>query len=384
MVTNKRDYYEVLGLAREASPEEIKKGYRRLARQYHPDVNPGDKTAEEKFKEVAEAYEVLSDEQKKAVYDRYGHEAPGGMNGGAGFDGFGGGGGFADIFDIFFNGAGQGGRRGGPQPGSDRRATVAMTLEEAYRGAEKTAKYQRIENCGTCEGSGAAPGTSAETCTACGGYGQVQQTQNTIFGTVRTVVPCAACGGRGKTVKSPCTNCNGQGRVKANHEVTVTVPPGVDTGDQMPIRDEGDSGVQGGPDGDLYIFFEIKEHPIFSREGRELYAEVPLTYAQAALGDEIVVPTVSGDDSNITVPEGTQTGTVFKVRGAGMPSVRNAAARGDLHVTVRVETPTKLSDEEKKLLRQLASLRGEKAVHEHKGIFGRLKEVFTGHDHGDN
>ncbi|GAB4452758.1 MAG: molecular chaperone DnaJ [Armatimonadaceae bacterium] len=378
MVTEKRDYYEVLGLTREASPDEVKKAYRRLARQYHPDVNPGDAEAENRFKEVAEAYEVLSDEQKRRMYDQYGHNNPGAGNGfGGGFDGFGG---FQDIFDIFFNGMGQGGRRGGPQPGSNRRAIVTLTLEEALRGVQKTARYQRIESCDVCNGSGAAPGTTPETCTTCGGYGQVEQRQNTILGTVRTVVPCPRCKGRGKTVSDPCNNCKGQGMLQATHEVPVSVPPGVETGDYIPVRGEGDSGLFGGPPGDLNVVLEVEKHDLFDREGKELFTEVPLTFAQAALGVEVPVPTVSGDKASITVPEGTQNGTTFRVRGQGMPSVQNPQSRGDLHVTVRVETPTKLSDEEKKLLRQFAELRGEKVPEHHKGFFDRLKDAFTHHD----
>jgi molecular chaperone DnaJ len=362
MVTDKRDYYEVLGVAREASPDEIKKSYRRLARQYHPDVNPGDHTAEDKFKEVA--------------YDRYGHQAVNGNGGEGGYEGFGG---FADIFDIFFNGAGGGGRRSGPQTGSDKRYDLEVTLEEAYKGVEKTIKYQRIEMCGTCTGSGAAPGSTPETCSACGGVGQVRQTQNTILGTFSTVVPCARCGGRGKTVKTPCTNCNGQGRIRAAHEITVTVPPGVDDDVQMRRQDEGDAGANGGPPGDLYIVFSIKKHPRFARKGRDLFLEMPLTYTQAALGDEVSVPTLSGDKPPLTIPEGTQTGTRFRIKGQGMPDWRNPSVHGDLHVTVKVETPTKLNEEQKKLLRQLAALRDEKASQESKGLFGRLKDAFNPH-----
>lgn len=377
-MTEKRDYYEVLGVEREASPDDIKKSYRRLARQFHPDVNPGDHTAEEKFKEVAEAYEVLSDDQRRAAYDRYGHQAAnGGPNGGAGFEGFGG---FADIFDIFFNGAGGGGRRSGPQQGSDRRYDLEVTLEEAYTGVEKTIKYQRVESCESCGGNGAAEGSKPETCTACNGAGQVRQTQNTILGTFSTAAPCARCGGRGKTIKTPCASCNGQGRIRATHEITVTVPPGVDDDVQMRRQDEGDAGANGGPNGDLYIVFGIKKHPRFQRQGRDLHIEMPLSYTQAALGDEIPVPTLSGDKSTLTIPEGTQTGAHFRIKGQGMPDWRNTNVHGDLHVSVKVETPTKLSEEEKKLLRQLAQLRGEKATHEAKGLFGRLKEAFTHHD----
>jgi molecular chaperone DnaJ len=381
MVTgNKRDYYEVLGVERAATVEEIKKSYRKLARQYHPDVNSGDKESEEKFKEVAEAYEVLSDEQKRARYDRFGHQSSGGMGGGEGAEGFGG---FGDIFDIFFNGAGGGGGRSrtGPQRGSDLRYDLDVTLEEAYHGVEKTLRFPREENCETCSGSGAAPGTNPETCTACNGAGQVRQVNNTILGQIQTVVPCARCGGRGKMITTPCTSCQGRGRQRKNRELSVDIPAGVDNGMQMPVRGQGEAGTQGGPPGDLYVFLHVKDHPKYERQGRDLYTEVPLTFTQAALGDDVEVPTLSGEKGTVSIAEGTQTGSVFRLRGQGMPDVRNANIKGDLHVAVKVEVPTKLSDEEKKLLRQFAALRGEKAAQEHhKGIFGRLKDALTGHE----
>lgn len=379
-MTTKRDYYEILGVEKTAQVEDIKKAYRRLARQYHPDVNPGNQEAEEKFKEVAEAYEVLSDEEKRSRYDRFGHQAAGG-GGGEGFEGFGG---FGDLFDIFFNGAAGGGgsrSRTGPQRGSDLRYDLEVTLEEAYRGVEKPIRFPREETCEACTGSGAAPGTTAETCTACAGAGQVRSVQNTILGTMQTVVPCARCSGRGKTVKTPCPTCQGRGRARKTREMKVNVPAGVDDGMQMPLRGEGEAGQFGGPPGDLYIFFRVREHPRFERQGRDLYTEIPISFTQAALGDDIEVPTLGEDKGSVTVGEGTQTGTVFRLRGLGMPDVRNQNVKGDLHVVVKVEVPTKLTDEERKLLRQLAALRGEKPANEHhKGLFDRLKEAFTGHE----
>jgi molecular chaperone DnaJ len=374
MVTNKRDYYEVLGVERTATVEEIKRSYRLLARQFHPDVNPGDHSAEEKFKEVAEAYEVLSDDSKRQMYDRFGHQAPGGD----GFEGFGG---FSDIFDLFFN-AGGSTRRAGPQRGSDLRYDIEVTLEEAFSGAEKPIRFPRVENCETCGGTGGAPGTQPETCVTCRGQGQVRQIQNTILGQVSTVATCSRCGGRGKIYRTPCATCAGQGRLRKNREMTITIPPGVDAGMQIPIRGEGEGGALGGPAGDLYIFFHVKEHPHFERHGRDLHTDVPLSYTQAALGDEVEVATVGGETGSITVPEGTQTGTTFRIRGLGMPDVRNPKnVRGDLHVTARVEVPTRLTEDEKKLLRQLAALRGEKATQEqHKGLFGRLKDALGGHE----
>ena len=378
MVTEKRDYYAVLEVDRSATAEEIKRSYRQMARKYHPDVNANDPAAEERFKEVAEAYEVLSDDQKRQVYDRYGHQAPGGMGGGA--EGFGG---FGDIFDIFFNGAGGGQARGrtGPQRGADLRYDLDVTLEEAYRGVEKLIQFPRIETCGTCAGSGAEPGTKPETCPVCKGQGQVRATQNTFLGTIQSVVPCARCGGRGKLITNPCETCKGRGRVERERELIVNVPAGVDTGMQMPMRGEGEAGALGGPSGDLYLFFRVAEDERFERENKDLHATVPISFVQAALGDEIDVPTINGQSSKISVPEGTQTDTSFRLKGMGMPDVRNPTSKGDLHVSVRVEVPTRLTDDEKKALRQFATLRGEKAPHEqHRGFFDRVKEAVLGHD----
>jgi molecular chaperone DnaJ len=379
MVTEKRDYYELLGVERTASGDEIKRAYRVLARKYHPDVNAGDKDSEEQFKEVAEAYEVLSDDQKRQRYDRFGHQGVGGAAG-AGSEGFGGG--FGDIFDIFFNGAGgQAQQRNGPQRGADLRYDLEVTLEEAYRGVAKTIKFARVESCDTCSGSGAAPGTKPETCTACNGAGQVRSAQNTFFGTVQKVVPCARCQGRGRIIPTPCTTCQGRGRVERERELPVAIPAGVDTGMQMPMRGEGEAGVQGGPSGDLYLFFHVRDDSRFERHGRDLRSAVTLTFAQAALGDEITVPTVGGEKGTVVIPEGTQTGATFRLRGLGMPDVRSAGVKGDLHVAVRVEVPTRLTDEEKKLLRQFALLRGEKNPNEqHKGFLGKLKDAVMGHD----
>ena len=379
MVT-KRDYYEVLAVERGASAEDIKRAYRQLARKYHPDVNPGSKEAEEKFKEIAEAYEVLSDDQKRQMYDRFGHQGlNGGGNGmGGGFEGFGG---FGDIFDIFFNGAAGGAAqrgRGGAQRGADLRYDLEVTLEEAYTGVEKTVRIQRVETCETCSGSGAAPGTRPETCTACNGQGQVRHTQSTILGTFATAVPCTRCAGTGRIVKSPCATCGGQGRARKVRDFTINVRAGVDDGMRFQYQGEGESGAFGGPPGDLYVFFHVKDHPLFERQGRDLFTTVPISYTQAALGDEVAVPTVGGEKGTITIPEGTQTGSVFRLRGLGMPDVSGRGQNGDLHVAVKVDVPTRLSEEEKKLLRQLAVLRGEKPAHEPKSIFDRVKEALVG------
>ncbi len=378
MVADKRDYYEVLGVERSATLEEVKRAYRQMARKHHPDVNPDDKAAEEKFKEIAEAYEILSDEQKRAAYDRYGHSASG-NGGGSGGEGFGGSG-FGDIFDLFFGGAAGGGaRRGGPQRGNDLRYNLEVSLEEAYTGIEKEIRFPRVETCETCRGTGGKPGTSPTTCVQCAGQGQVRQTQSTFLGQIQTVVTCPRCSGRGKIYPETCETCKGAGRERKTKVLNLTVPPGVDDGMQMPIRDEGEGGTLGGPAGDLYVFFQVKEHNKFQRQGRDLFAEIPISFTQAALGDDISVPAVNGENGEIKVPEGTQTGTTFRLRGFGMPDVRNAAVKGDLHATVRVVVPTKLTEDEKKALREFANLRGEKRE-EPKGFFDRIKEAFTGHD----
>lgn len=378
MVADKRDYYEVLGVERSATLEEVKRAYRQMARKHHPDVNPDDKAAEEKFKEIAEAYEILSDEQKRAAYDRYGHSASG-NGGGSGGEGFGGSG-FGDIFDLFFGGAAGGGaRRGGPQRGNDLRYNLEVSLEEAYTGIEKEIRFPRVETCETCRGTGGKPGTSPTTCVQCAGQGQVRQTQSTFLGQIQTVVTCPRCSGRGKIYPETCETCKGAGRERKTKVLNLTVPPGVDDGMQMPIRGEGEGGTLGGPAGDLYVFFQVKEHNKFQREGRDLFAEIPISFTQAALGDDISVPAVNGENGEIKVPEGTQTGTTFRLRGFGMPDVRNATVKGDLHATVRVVVPTKLTEDEKKALREFANLRGEKRE-EPKGFFDRIKEAFTGHD----
>jgi len=384
-MATKQDYYATLGVGRDAEEAEIKRAYRTLARKHHPDVNPGSKASEEKFKEVAEAYEVLSDAQKRQVYDRYGHEGLNG-NGGSGFEGFGGGG-FGDLFDIFFNGAagtaGRG-RSGGAQRGGDLRYDLEVTLEEAYAGAEKSIRIQRTERCDDCEGSGAAPGTKPTPCVVCGGYGQVRHTQNTILGTFQTMAACSRCNGRGQIIQTPCPTCNGQGRTRKARELTIKVPPGVDDGMRLQRPGEGESGVQGAPPGDLYVFFHVRKHSRFERQDQDLFTEVPISFTQAALGDEVSVPTIAGEPTPLTIPEGTQTGSTFRLRNLGMPDVHGRGGRGDLHVSVRVDVPNRLSDEERKLLRQLASLRGEKPTHEAKSIFDRVKEavkeVVTGHE----
>ncbi len=384
MATTNKDYYAVLNVERDADADTLKKAYRKLAKEYHPDVNhePG---AEATFKEIQSAYEVLSDPDKRSRYDRFGAEGVSGGAGGPGGDPFGG---FGDIFDLFMNQGGGGARRpGGPERGSDVRFDLQITLDDAYKGGEKTVTLPRIETCGTCKGSGAEPGTKPETCAQCSGAGQVRRVQNVPFlGMVQTMAPCDKCSGTGKIIKSPCKACAGRGRVRADRSVTIPIPVGVADGMQMPLTGEGNAGANGGGAGDLYVFFNVMPHPLFEREGADLYAEVPISFTQAALGDTVPVPTISGDAQNVTVPEGTQTGTQFRVAKQGMPDIRSRTnAKGDLHVTVTVQTPKKLSDAERKLLEDLAVLRGEKGgevahvTEEHKGVFDKLKDIFTGH-----
>lgn len=371
---SKRDYYEVLGVGRDASPEEIKKAYRRLARQYHPDVNKAP-DAEEKFKEVKEAYEVLSDEQKRAMYDRYGHVDPSqGFGGGGGFGdgGFGDFGGLGDIFDMFFGGA----RRNpnAPQRGSDLQMTLEIEFEEAAFGKETDIQVPRTEECDTCRGTGARPGSRPETCTVCRGTGQQELVQNTPFGRIVNRRICSACGGRGTIIRHVCGTCGGSGKVKRRRTIHVKIPAGVDDGAQIRISGEGEAGTRGGPPGDLYIHIRVKPHEFFDREGDDIYCEVPLTFTQAALGDEIEVPTLR-ERVKLKIPPGTQTGTYFRLRGKGVPRLRGIG-NGDQHVKVVVVTPTRLNEEQKQLLREFARISGEE-VHQ-ETLFERMKRAFRG------
>ena len=393
---NKRDYYEVLGVERGSSEAEIKKAYRKLALKYHPDRNQEDPKAEEKFKEINEAYEVLSDAQKRATYDQFGHSAfdQAGAAGG-GFSGFGGFGGFSDPFDIFesfFGGAFSGGRqRSGPQVGSDLRLDLEITLEEAFSGVEKEVEIPRIEDCPQCQGTGAAPGTTRITCTSCQGTGQVRTIQNTILGRFQTVRACSQCNGEGTVVEKPCPECRGQGKVRQVRKLKIRIPAGMDNESRLRMGGEGEAGMRGGPPGDLYVFVYIKPHKVFRRQRDDLSCEIAINMVQAALGTSTEVPTLDGK-AILKIPEGTQTGSVFRLRGKGMPRVR-ANGRGDLHVKVVVKTPTRLTGEQKELLQRFGETMGmdpsgewpnaagevlrEKGK-EDKGFFEKVKDAFMG------
>ncbi len=369
---SKRDYYEVLGLDRNASTDEIKKAYRKMARQYHPDVNKAE-DAEQKFKEVKEAYDVLSDSQKKATYDQYGHVDPNqGMGGMGGFEG-----GFGDIFDMFFGGGG-GGRRNpnAPQKGADLQYTLQIEFKEAVFGKELDIQIPRTETCDRCAGSGAKAGTKPDTCSVCGGSGQQEVVQNTVFGRIVNRRVCSSCNGQGTTIKDKCGQCHGSGKVKKQRTIHIKIPAGVDDGAQMRVSGEGESGSKGGPPGDLYVVIRVKSHDFFEREEDDIYCEVPLTFAQASLGDEIEVPTLDGR-VKIKIPPGTQTDTYFRLKGKGVPRLRGYG-QGDQHVKVVVVTPTNISDRQRDLLREFAELSGEDTHDKQQTFFERMKKAFLG------
>lgn len=369
---SKRDYYEVLGVGKDASPEDIKKAYRKLARQYHPDVNKAP-DAEAKFKEAKEAYDVLSDEQKRAQYDRFGHVDPNQGMGGGGFgQDFGG---FGDIFDMFFGG-GQRRNPNAPQRGNDLQYTLTIEFKEAVFGKKTDIRIPRTETCDTCEGSGAKPGTKPQTCGVCHGSGQQEVVQNTAFGRIVNRRVCSACQGQGIIIKDKCGTCHGSGKVKKQRTINLNIPAGVDDGAQLRVTGEGEAGTRGGPPGDLYVVIRVKPHEFFEREGDDIYCEVPLTFAQAALGDEIEIPTLT-EKVKLKIPAGTQTDTYFRLKGKGVPRLRGYG-QGDQHVKVVVVTPTNLTDEQKELLREFSKLSGENTNGQQQSLFERMKKAFLG------
>lgn len=386
-MADKRDFYEVLGVDRGAPDDEIKKAYRKAAKKYHPDLNPGDKEAEAKFKEVNEAYEVLSDSTKRARYDQFGHAgvdpsygAGGGNPYGGGFGGGFEGGDFGDLGDIFssiFGGGFGGGRRvnpNAPRRGGDTSANINISFEEAAKGCKKTVKATSIENCSECGGSGAEKGSSPKTCPGCHGTGQIKIVQRTPFGQMQTQRVCEQCRGTGKIIDKPCHTCAGKGKVRRTRDVGVDVPAGIDDGQTMTMRSAGDAGTNGGPAGDLLINVSVRPHPIFERRGFDVHCEIPITFIQAALGAEIVVPTLDGK-VNMKIREGTQPGDEFKLKGKGINRI-GSAARGDQYVKVTIEIPRDLSEKQKNQLREFDGITNEGNYKKRKTFFDRVKDMF--------
>ena len=374
-MAEKRDYYEVLGIQKGASEDEIKKAYKKLARKYHPDMNPGDKEAEEKFKEVNEANEVLSDPEKKARYDQFGFAGvdPNYGAGAGGAGGFGGGfdfGDLGDIFGSFFGGGFGGGQRrnpNAPQRGESIRASVSVSFTDAAFGCEKSVTLERSEMCGTCKGNGSAPGTTPEVCPDCHGTGTVQVRRQTPMGVFASNGPCRKCGGTGRLIHQPCPDCRGGGTVRKRKTIQVTIPAGIDHGQTISLRGQGNAGKNGGPAGDLLITVMVQPHDLFRRDGVDVFCEAPITFTQAVLGAELEIPTIDGK-VKYSIPEGTQTGTVFRLKGKGIP-VLNGRGRGDQYVTVTIETPRNLNKEQKEALRKFSETVGENNYEKRKSFF---------------
>ncbi|NOQ56305.1 MAG: molecular chaperone DnaJ [Nanohaloarchaea archaeon] len=369
------DYYGTLGVSKDASPDEIKKAFRTLARKYHPDVNQGDSGAEAKFKEINSAFEVLGNPQKKAQYDQFGSA---GVNGGPGFDQgssfediFSG---FGDIFDIFSGGQ-RGRKRNGPQAGADLKYDLDITLEDSFNGIVTKIEVPRLETCKTCDGTGAKPGTSAETCTKCNGTGEVKQVRRSFMGQVVTIGVCDACGGRGKIIDTPCPDCSGNGMLRTKRTIEVQVPKGIDSGHHLRVEGEGDAGIKGGPSGDLYLIIHIKPHTIFERHGNDLFCKTSISFSQAALGDRIEVPTISGKKAKLKIPSGTQSHTVFRLKGEGMPDVHGRGF-GNQMIKIVVMTPDKLDKAQKKAILDLADASDETIHSTETGFFEKMKEFW--------
>ena len=375
-MAEKRDYYEVLGVKKDATADEIKKAYRKLTKENHPDLHPGDKACEERFKEANEAYEILSDEEKRKKYDQYGHAAfdPNAGFGAGGFDGFGGFGGFGDIFSDIFGGFGGATRTNpnAPRRGDSVRATVNISFEEAAFGCKKEVTVTKVETCADCKGTGCAPGTTPEICPDCKGTGQVMVSQRTPFGVMQSSSPCSKCRGTGKIIHQPCKSCRGMGAVRRQHKVDVNIPAGIDDGQTISKPGGGNAGVNGGPAGDLLVSVIVRPHARFERDGTSVLLDQELSYAQATLGAEVEVPTLDGK-VKLTIPEGTQPGAVFRLRGKGIPYLRGSG-RGDQFVTVSIKVPKNLTGSQKELLRQFAASMGELDGDAGRSIFGRKKK----------
>ncbi len=381
MAANKRDYYEVLGVSRNATDDEVKKAFRRLAKQYHPDANK-EQGAEARFIEINEAYEILSDSQKRSAYDRYGHAGVGSAAGAGapGFD-FGGFNNINDIFETFFSGNAGGGtqRRSGPQRGADLRYELTISFEEAVFGCQKEIELPRWETCSTCHGNGAQPGTSTQRCPGCQGSGEIRRVQQSIFGQFVNVTMCERCRGEGRIITTPCEKCRGQGRVRNNRRVVVNIPAGVDDGINVRVTGEGEVSARGGTPGNLYVVLTVKTHEFFKRQGNDIIYELPISFSQAALGDEVEVPIVDGKTTTLKIPAGTQSNRSFRLKGMGVPVV-HSSARGDQHVIVKVVTPTNLTTEQRHLLEEFARIELEQSEQNGKNIFRDLfektKDVF--------
>jgi molecular chaperone DnaJ len=370
----KTDYYEILGAAKGASKDELKKAYRKLAMQHHPDRNPGDEEAERKFKDVNEAYDVLKDDQKRAAYDRFGHAAfeNGGGGGAGGFEGFaGGGGGFADIFEEMFGDFMGGGRRGAQGRGSDLRYNMGILLEEAFKGNQTEIRVPTSVACESCKGSGAEGGSKPISCPSCQGRGKIRAQQG-FFTIERT---CPSCGGAGQVIENPCRSCQGAGRQRKEKTLSVNIPPGVEEGTRIRLAGEGEAGMRGAPPGDLYLFITIQPHPIFNREGADIHCRVPVPMATASLGGQIEVPTIEGGRARVAVPEGSQTGRQFRLKGKGM-SVLRSPARGDMYVEIAVETPMNLTKKQRELLEEFRREGGDQTNPQSQGFFDKVKEFF--------
>ena len=372
---SKRDYYEVLGLSKGASAEEIKKAYRKLSKQFHPDLNK-EEGAEAKFKEIAEAYEVLSDDQKRARYDQFGHDDPSAGFGGGGFSGAGGFGGFEDIFSSFFGGGGRRQDPNAPRKGDDLQYRMNISFEDAVFGKETEIEIPKEENCETCNGSGAKPGTTPQSCSHCNGAGTINQAVDTPFGRMMNKRTCPSCRGAGKIIVDKCTSCRGDGKVQKRKKIKVTIPAGVDDGQQLRISGQGEPGFNGGPAGDLYIVFTVKRHEQFERDGDDIYYELKLTFPQASLGDEIEVPTIHGK-VKLKIPAGTQSGAQFRLKDKGVKNVHGYGL-GHQYVIVKVVTPTKLTEKQKQLLRDFAEVSGDIPEEQGSTLLDKIKKRFKG------